>query len=119
MTGGTILIVEDEFLIADAISDVVSDHGYRPLGPVATLQEALLLVRDTRPDAALLNLVLNGERADPLCELLDSLGVPFGFATGVDGDADPGMWRDRPRIVKPYTLANLSELIAQLLPRRP
>ena len=109
-----ILIVEDEFLIAAELEAQVIALGHVCVGPASTLAAALHMAETEPLHAALVNLMLAGEPADRLCELLDRKGIPFAFATGVDG-ASAGPWHDRPAIMKPYTDGDIRRLIQQLV----
>ncbi|RUV48377.1 response regulator, partial [Mesorhizobium sp. M5C.F.Ca.IN.020.29.1.1] len=51
----TILIVEDEFLIAMDLKLLLEHHGWRVMGPVATVRDALRLLDDELPAVALLD----------------------------------------------------------------
>src|SRR5215212_8822543 len=68
--GRLVLVVEDEFLIAMDLELLLRRHGWRVLGPAATVAEALRLLADERPDVALLDLNLRGELATPVAEEL-------------------------------------------------
>jgi two-component system, response regulator PdtaR len=43
---GLVLVVEDEFLIALDLEALLREHGWRVLGPAATVAEALRLLED-------------------------------------------------------------------------
>jgi two-component system, response regulator PdtaR len=74
-----VLVVEDEFLIALDLELLLRRHGWRVLGPAATVDQALRLLRqgDT-PDVALLDVNLGGE---PVAAELRARGVPFVLAS--------------------------------------
>ncbi|WP_408015423.1 response regulator [Sabulicella rubraurantiaca] len=56
-----VLVVEDEFLIADYIVLLLEEAGYQVLGPATNAAEALkILESDTAPDVALLDIKLPG-----------------------------------------------------------
>jgi hypothetical protein len=59
---------------------------------------------------------IRGERVFPLCEALDTKGVPFLLTSGYADWEMADKWQDRPRLQKPYTIeaveAALSELLA-------
>ncbi|EQB06414.1 hypothetical protein L288_11220 [Sphingobium quisquiliarum P25] len=78
-----VLLVEDEFLVAMHIEDMLVDLGYKVVGPVSRLEDALKLVHSGEPiDAALLDVNLAGERSWPVARALRDRGIPFLFATG-------------------------------------
>src|SRR5262249_6943566 len=79
-----ILIVEDEYFIAQDMARAFRALGARVFGPVATAEAAMDLVREQDVDVAVLDIHLRGGTVYPLADLLLSQGVPFLFATGYD-----------------------------------
>ena len=76
--GLVVLVVEDEFLIAMDLEAMLRDHGWRVLGPAATVAEALHLLEDGEmPDVALLDVNLRGETVVPVAEVLRERGEPL------------------------------------------
>jgi PleD family two-component response regulator len=55
-----ILVVEDEYLVAHDISNMLLDLGYEVAGVVSTAEEAMNAVRERPPDLVLLDIVLKG-----------------------------------------------------------
>lgn len=55
-----ILIVEDESMIAEDLSDSLNDMGYLVVGSAASGQEALNLVKAHQPDLVLMDIMLKG-----------------------------------------------------------
>ena len=82
--GRVVLVVEDEFLIAMDLELLLQRHGWRVLGPAATVAEALRLLRGETPDVALLDVNLRGEPVTPVAEELRARGVPFVLASAYD-----------------------------------
>ena len=114
MTGGltdlSILIVEDEPLIAMALEDMLTDMGCALAGTAGTIAEGLALAEEVPCDAAILDININGARSDPIAEVLAARGVPHIFATGY-GRAGCGHGADAIVIDKPYR----PDVIAQAL----
>jgi two-component system, response regulator PdtaR len=80
--GRLVLVVEDEFLIAMDLELLLRRHGWRVLGPAATVDQALRLLRDGEtPDVALLDVNLGGEPVTPVAAALRARGVPFVLAS--------------------------------------
>ena len=99
-----VLVVEDEFLIADMLQMMLEELGCEVVGPVATVTEAIAATQILEIDAAIVDLVLKGERADAVAEALKVRGVPFGFATGMPADGAKGSWKNHPFLIpKPYS----------------
>jgi two-component system, response regulator PdtaR len=61
--------------------------GYQVLGPAPSVRVALELLQRDRPDAAVLDVNLAGERVTPVAEVLRSMSIPFVLASGY-GAAD-------------------------------
>lgn len=77
----TVLIVEDEFLIAQDLQLMLEARGWRVMGPVASVKGALRLLEDELPSVALLDVNLGGEFVTPVAEMLKARGVPFALAS--------------------------------------
>lgn len=77
----TVLVVEDEFFIAMDVEMMLEQHGHSVLGPAATVDAALDLLKEARPDVALLDLNLRGQLVFPVAERLRSLNIPFVLAS--------------------------------------
>ena len=82
--GLAVLVVEDEFLIAMEIEEMLTRHGCRVLGPVASVSAALALLEQEAPEAALLDVNLRGERVTPVAAALRRRGVPFLLASAYE-----------------------------------
>lgn len=111
-----VLVVEDEALTATAMAQELEAAGYRVLGPVGRLQEAIELARTSRPDAAVLDVNLFGQPSYPVASVLDGMGVPFLFCTGYESVNGPDeRFRKVPVLTKPVSAARLKECVASLL----
>lgn len=110
----TILVVEDEYLIADDLTLTLTDQGGTVIGPVATLDMATAAVTEQRPDLAVLDINLRGEPVFPLADLLIAQRVPFVFATGYDAGAIPERFASVPRCEKPIRTADLLAALDRL-----
>jgi DNA-binding response OmpR family regulator len=82
LRGRRVLIVEDEMLVAMEIESLLRREGCAVVGPAPTVARALALLDQERPDAALLDLNLNGQAATPVAAALIKDGVPFVLVTG-------------------------------------
>ena len=76
LQGRSILIVEDEPLIAMEIVRAFESAGARVL-KTSTLREALVVVEDDDLSAAVLDHGLSDGDSSKLCERLKELGIPF------------------------------------------
>ena len=79
MSKPTILIVEDEPLIADDIAEVLEKNGFTVVDVVDEAEEALTAIEEYQPDLALLD--INIEGAIDGIDLAAKLNIPFIFLT--------------------------------------
>jgi CheY-like chemotaxis protein len=77
------LLVEDEFLIAIAMQELLGKLGYDTVGPARSVDQAIGLI-EANSDlvVAVLDVHLAGQRVWPVARKLTERGVPFLFVTG-------------------------------------
>jgi DNA-binding LytR/AlgR family response regulator len=113
--GRAVLIVEDEFYLADDLASALAAIGARVLGPFARVEEARRLVEGGQAiDLAILDIDLFGDRVFPVADLLRARNAPFLFATGYDRDIIPERFSDVPRLEKPFKAATVIGLLERL-----
>jgi DNA-binding response OmpR family regulator len=116
-----IMIVEDEFLIAEDVAALVRDAGGQVIGPAVSLPEGMRLAADTETiDAAVLNIDLDGVAVFPLADELQARGVRIMFLTGFAQSSIPDDYAAVPCCRKPTAPACvIVELKLLLAPMRP
>ena len=116
MTGPQqILIVEDEPLIAMMLEDFLEVLEKQPAGTADCVSAALAKLDDGNIDAAILDVNLRGgEKSTPVAEALAERGIPFIFATGGTEDSVDDKFRDRPRLLKPFTMDGVAKALEAL-----
>ena len=104
LEGRKVLIVEDEFLVAIALSEILEDAGAVVAGPFGRLDEALAYVEANGAalDGAILDVTLHGQTSYPIADALLAKGVKFVFASGYDTDALAARYRGYPKCEKPF-----------------
>jgi FixJ family two-component response regulator len=116
LRGRTILLVEDEYMIAVDMADLLQNAGARVLGPVASADDAIDLIDDHLHDldAAVLDVNLGpGKTAYPIADRLAEVGVPYVFATG---DVQVLRSATGPVLEKPVLEADLLKAVLRLMP---
>lgn len=109
----TILVVEDEPLIAAYVADLLADLGCKSVIAAYDVKTAAEELNNARPDLALLDLQLAGEMTYGVAEMLVKKSVPFIFATGHDAASLEKEWASFQCLWKPYSVEALSAAIAQ------
>ena len=115
-----ILVAEDETLIALELELNLTDAGFGVIGPAPTVAAALVLLAGRRPDAAVLDVNLRGERVTPVAETLRAMGVPFVLASayGAAELASDAALAGARNVGKPTMPAVLLGALRDLLDRR-
>jgi DNA-binding response OmpR family regulator len=116
-TGGRrILIVEDEYLVAEYIAGMLADLGYEIVGPVATVPEAIASIAKEKLDGVLLDANLGGTSSAPIAEELAERGLPFIVVTGYGSfELDTAVLQSAPRINKPFTAGDLAAILPKTI----
>lgn len=77
----TALVVDDEFLIAAMIEDILERHGVEVLTATRT-DEASGYLKDRKVDFALIDYQMRATPSEALWTELSAKGIPFAFCTG-------------------------------------
>ncbi|WP_243369272.1 response regulator [Microvirga solisilvae] len=108
-----VLVVEDEYFMADDIAKALEKLGAEVIGPIPETDNALaLLSSDERIDAAILDINLRGKEIFPVADALIARRIPVVFATGYDASSVPPAYAAIPRWEKPFN----PDVLAQALP---
>ena len=114
LSGCRVLVVEDEYMLADELRSELLDAGADAIGPVASVEQAIdLIARDEMIDAAILDVNLGGEFAYPVADLLLERGIPFVFATGYDLADTPPRFANVVRCEKPINIRSVAQALGQ------
>lgn len=119
LDGLHVLILEDEFFIADDIDRAVTLSGADVIGPFSDCQTALKRIEDGAIDLAVLDINVEGEQTFEVADALMSRAVPFLFATGYDGSIIPKRHLGAPRWQKPFDPQALAAALVSLAVRLP
>lgn len=119
LAGIHVLVVEDEFLVALELEHMLDRQGCVVVGPVPSVERALALIREQAPDAAILDVNVDGGRVTPVAEALQAQEVPYVLATGYGASAFPeAALYQAPRVNKPVVENELIRVLASALQSR-
>ena len=114
------LIVEDDFIIALDLAQMMRSIGFLTLGPCATVADALACLQDDgaagRPDVVLLDIDLGGQRSTPVAEASRAMGIPYAIVTGypLQDLVEPTL-QDAPCLAKPVNADWLGSVLHELV----
>jgi DNA-binding response OmpR family regulator len=119
LAGTRVLVVEDEFLIADDLARALRQCGAELIGPAGTLADADRLIRSSEPpDAAILDLNLHGEDSAGLVEQLSERGIPCLILSGYSERSFPDRIRGLPKLEKPVPYDRVTRTLADIIESR-
>jgi DNA-binding response OmpR family regulator len=120
VAGAKILVVEDNYLLAEVVCDFVTDCGMQPIGPATGLDRGLVYAREAPLDGAILDINLDGRLSFPICSVLMQRGIPFCFLTAY-GDLSlvPQPFRAAPLVSKPFETEEMRGAIEAMLSGQP
>src|SRR5579871_46938 len=110
----SILLVEDEPLVAMMMNGFLDQLDCQVLGPCNTPFEALAFLKESPIDAAILDINLGGETVYPVADALTRLGVPFVFVTGYSNESIESRFSDVKRLEKPIGFERLRSTVEEL-----
>jgi len=111
----SVLIVEDEPLIAMMLEDFVDTLGHVVAGTADSVEAALERVAAGGFDLAILDVHLRGgEPCWPVADALADRGLPFVLATGGHVTPPPARHAAAPALPKPFTMDNVDKALAAL-----
>ncbi len=111
----SILIVEDEPLIAMMLEDFLESMGHTVRGNCDNVDEALAQAERGGFDLAILDVNLKGESVWPVATALRDRGTPFVLASGGHVEPPPPEFHDAPMIEKPFTIDRVTPIIEAAL----
>lgn len=101
LNGVRILVVEDEFLLALQLEELLHSLGCIVFGPFGWLDQAVAASGRESFDVAILDINLHGTPVYPLADALTARGVPFVFLSGYTATNLPERFRSTTRLSKP------------------
>lgn len=119
LSGKRCFVLDDEFLIALDIQQILERAGAAHVTSVASATEAIeVLSREPKFDLAVLDVKLGGVERNSLdvAALLHTQGVPFVFLTGMRADdVHAKKFPNAPVIEKPYDATALLRAVQHAL----
>jgi len=114
----TVLIAEDEFLIAMDVMDELDAAGFQTVGPFAEIGRALDYCRAHIPDCAVLDVRLRDGESYPLADFLAERHVPVVFHSAHASGRELAARYPQARLCpKPWPTTALAQTVSDLVRR--
>jgi DNA-binding response OmpR family regulator len=114
LQGAHILLLEDDALVNLATTEILEEMGCR-VSACMRLDQSFLVIEREPPDAAVLDVNINGVMSYDLAERLHEKGTPIVFVTGYSSPTLSGKWNNFPHCYKPCDPAELKTLLITAL----
>lgn len=108
-------MVEDNYLVADTICDLVRDCGCEVAGAVGHVQHGVEFLADKDVDGAIVDINLHGSPSYAICDELQRRNVPFFFLTGHTARASlPRQFQSARLLTKPLDVGQFKSALADI-----
>jgi CheY-like chemotaxis protein len=112
IAGKSILVAEDDFLLAQLIKEDLSEHGAQVIGPINSCARTLAIMQDGVDfDAAILDINLLDGEVYQAADILMGRGKPFVFASSVLRAQIPERFGAIPHFFKPLDMRRFFEAL--------
>jgi DNA-binding response OmpR family regulator len=110
----SVLVIEDEPLIAMMLEDFIDMLGHRYAGSADSVEEGLALVAAGGFDAVILDVNLRDGACWPVADALTAAGKPFVLATGGHVEPPPSGHVAAPQLAKPFTMDSVKAVLDKI-----
>jgi DNA-binding response OmpR family regulator len=109
-----VLLIEDEYLVALLLGDMLTDLGHQVIGPIAQLGQALTAAREQDVDLGILDVNLGEGNSFAVASALRDRGVPIVFSTGYDSSPFIDDFPEAMTLQKPFQQIDLEKMIDEV-----
>lgn len=113
----SVLVIEDEPLIAMMLEDFVDLLGHTLAGTADSVAGALVRVGEGGFDVAILDVNLRDGACWPVADALTAADKPFVIATGGHVDPPPSQHAGARQLAKPFTMDGVKDALQAIAPR--
>ena len=109
-----VLVIEDEFLIAQEIESALREGGFKEIAQASTERAAFLQIEREVWDLVILDANLNGRPVGEIARALRERGARILVVTGYGRESLPPEVVDQPLLEKPFDPAKLLQAVRDL-----
>jgi DNA-binding NtrC family response regulator len=117
LNGCRVLVIEDEYFLADDLERILKRNGADVIGPVGERAQAMMLIDQDGFDVAVVDINLHDQTAYPLADELERQAIPFVFATGYSANVIPHRYKHIACWEKPFEPAAIVNELSSLCQR--
>ena len=112
----TVLILDDQQLIAFEMTKLLEKNGFEVIGPFANVSTALARIKEEKPDLAILDINMgDGTTSEFLADEMMAQELPFAFVTGYGSvEVIPRRFEKIVKMHKPVRPADFISMVKDL-----
>lgn len=114
LSGRTILVVEDDFLVGHDLRSFLEDAGAAVVGPVGDIAHACAVAREQEIHGAVLDVRMWDETAAPVALDLTRRSIPFIVVSGHSPEEIPPAMREATYLAKPVKRLDLIDVASAM-----
>lgn len=114
LAGQIVLVLEDDFYLAQDVANALRGAGAEVIGPCATAADAIEALKRSTVTAAMLDVNSGAGPSFDLAHALRNAGTPFVFTTGYDQRAMPERFAEVSRLQKPIGPRDIVRAVSAL-----
>ena len=115
LIGLKLLVIEDNYLIASLLKQILISAGCIVSEPIPELLQAQDAARYGDYDAVVLDINLNGVHVYPVSDILSDRNIPHLFLSGYSHQNIPIRYSGRPKLGKPFRREQLLDAVSSLV----
>lgn len=109
--GASVLIVEDEAIVAMLLEDMLEELGHQTVASIARIGKAFETLESLEFDVAILDVNVNGELVFPLAQSISEKGKPIVFSSGYGRGGLPRQFDNCAMLAKPFSIQDLKRAL--------
>jgi DNA-binding response OmpR family regulator len=117
LQGCKVLVMEDEYLLAEEARMALADCGADIVGPVPDVSRGLELAQNEDLRCAVLDINLRGEQVFPVASELAKRGIPYLYVSGYEPSSAPDGLQPAAHVRKPVDYDELARLVGNVCGR--
>jgi ActR/RegA family two-component response regulator len=107
----SVLVIEDQSIVACDLERFLGGAGYRVVGPVCSVAAALGKIADSDIQGAIVDVKLDSDAIGQVAEALKAARIPHIFVNGWAVGTIPERCRERPLLNNPYDYHSLLDAL--------
>ncbi|WP_455973160.1 hypothetical protein [Methylorubrum populi] len=115
LTGCNILVVEDDYFVANDIVQLLKSAGATILGPVPSIEASMEILKQQLPTIAILDIKIHDGLSFDVADYLLASSIPFIFFSGYEQKMLPEKYKSAHCLLKPALASDVLRELASAI----